>query len=284
MSIPLRPRVPFGPADDPASQAPWPPNGIAPSTFSLEWLEKTFLHQQETRLREVNAAIADGTKRIEALRAEAAPSLIEIGQRQANGTVLRTAAEQRLQQEVASHAQKQVVHRIIGVRKELDSVVPPIINTMHRAAHSARTLSARVFDKISCLSRFSAGLKYADLAALKASYATFLRGMAAIELNRLAQNAIDDGSVQSIVLLDCIRVENFGRKHKEDRAFENAALLQLIRVTEHDQAQPLLQQVIDHYNIAYAAWADFSGKTNRATTLRIGHALGKLSLPVEVEE
>lgn len=81
-----------------------------------------------------------------------------------------------------------------------------------------------------------------------------------------------------------IRVENFGRKQKEDRAFENAALLQLIRVAEHDQAQPLLQQVIDHYNVAYAAWADFSGKTNRVTTLRIGHALGNLSLPPEVEE
>ena len=108
-------------------------------------------------------------------------------------------------------------------------------------------------------------MKQPELAALKANYATLIRGMAPIELNRLAQNAIDDGSMQSIVLLDCIRVENFGRKHKDDRAFENAALLQLIRVAEHDQAQPLLQQVIDHYNVAYAAWADFSGKANRAT-------------------
>lgn len=98
---------------------------------------------------------------------------------------------------------------------------------MHRASYTAQTLSARVFDKLSCLSRFTAGLGKLELAALKANLALFVRGMSAIELHRLCQNSIDDLSPQSLVLLDVIRVENFGRK-KDDRAFENARLVSLI--------------------------------------------------------
>jgi hypothetical protein len=226
----------------------------------------------------VTAAITDGSKRIEGIREEASSAPIKIGEDRGNGLIYRSAAERRLQSEVDSHAQRQLLKRIIEVRNGLDQTVPPVIKVMQRASQSAQTLSARYFDRISCLSRFSAGLGKLELAQLKASFALFVRGMAPIELHRLAQNAIDDITTpQSLVLLNIIRVENFGRT-KDERAFENAKLLNLIPVPEFDQAQPLLQQVVDAYNAALTAWVDFNGQINRGANLRIGHALGKQKL------
>lgn len=273
--IEIKQRIPFGPADDPASQAPWP----IPTAFSIDWLSKIFLPFQQARLAEVTAAIAGGTTRVEAARKQAIDSRTTIGEER-DGLIFRSAAEQRLQTEMNSHAERQVFKRVVDIRNDLDKTVPPIIKTMHRASQSAQTLGARFFDRISCLSRFSAGLKNAELLALKASYAVFIRDMAPVEIARLAQNAIDDGgsNLQSIVLLDVLRCENFRRVKKDDRAFDNAKVLALIPVPEFDQAQALLAQVVDGYNQALAAWVHFTGNTARASNMRMSHALGKVSL------
>ena len=274
MLTPLQARVPFGPANDPAAQAPWP----IPASFSLDWLAKSFVPFQESNLRTVTESIDSATKQIESIRKEASGKAPQIGTVRLNGTILRTDAEQRLQREMDAHAKQQVAARIIEIRNSLDKTVPPILKTMHRGAQSAQTLSARFFDRLSCMSRFNPGLGKAELIALKANYSAIVRDMAPIELHRLAQNALDSAdNLQQLVLLDVIRCENF-RRPKDTRAFENAQLVNLIPVAEFDQAQPLLQRVVDLHNEALAAWFDFSGKTNRATTLRMGHAIGQMKL------
>lgn len=47
---------------------------------------------------------------------------------------------------------------------------------------------------------------------------------------------------------------------------------------EFEQAQPLLQRVVDLYNQVYTEWLDFSGQTMRGTNLRMGHAMGAMKL------
>ena len=272
----LKSRIPFGPADDSLSQTPWP--GSPHPLFTLDWLSKDFLPSQQTRLRTVTAAVADGTKRIEKIRAEASSTTKPvIGTKQPNGNIVRTATDQRLQRDIETHDGKQVVARIFEVRRSLDETVPPVLKVMQRASQAARTLNARYFDRLSCLSRFSAGLGKLEVAQLKANFANYVRGMAPIELHRTVQNLIDEGTPQSLVLLDVCRVENFGRS-KDMRAFENNKLLNLIPVAETDQAEPLLQQVVDIYNQALTNWLEFNGQTNRAATRRIGEGLGKLAL------
>jgi hypothetical protein len=211
------------------------------------------------------------------LRIQPAPkATVVIGNKTPTG-IVRSAHEQRLQADIASHAKKQTVSRIIEIRNSLDKTVPPTLVVMHRAAESAQTLSARYFDKLSCMSRFNGGFGKLEVAALKANFAVSIHHMSPIELARTAQNLIDDGSPQALVLLDVIRVENFSRP-KDTRAFANTQLLGLVPVAESDQAQPLLAQVVALHNEALKLWLDFSGQTNRATTLRIGQGLGAMKL------
>lgn len=44
-----------------------------------------------------------------------------IGTRKSDGSILRTEGEQRLQREVATHAQQQVAHEIVQIRNSLDN-------------------------------------------------------------------------------------------------------------------------------------------------------------------
>ncbi len=197
------------------------------------------------------------------------------------GTILVTSTGSSLRIESSCYAGT----RTILIRNSLDKVVPPVIQTMERSALSAQTLAARYFDRVSCISRFSAGLGKLEVAQLKANYREFLRDMAPIELHRLAQNCLDSTeNLRNIVLLDCIRVENFGRP-KDSRAFENAQLVNPIPVAEFDAAQPLLQRVVDLFNAGRAAWFDFTGNTARATALKMSQAfkmkLGEQSAPIQ---
>lgn len=272
--LPLHSRIPFGPANEPRLQQPWP--FPLPSPISVDWLSSNFLPYQQGKLREVTAAIAEATRKIETIRKDASTP-VTIGTMK-NGFLHRTEEEQLLLKKVERQAQRQVNHRILEIGAELDKVVPEILKHMHRMAQSAQTLSARYFDKLSCLSRFSAGLGKLELAALKADFAVLVRDAAPVELARMAQNAIDDASPQSIVLLDVLRRENFRRVKKDDKAFSNPELLALIPVVEFNTAQPLLQQVVDIHNTALTEWLTFSNQTRRATHLRMAGELGALKL------
>ena len=117
----------------------------------------------------------------------------------------------------------------------------------------------------------------ARLGALKADYSEALDKTEPIELAKIAQRAIDDGSAQSLVLVDCLLRENF-RRPRSERNFLNANLLDLVNIPEFNEADPLLRQVVDLNNQGLTAWADFSGQVNRATTLRMGAGLGRMEL------
>jgi len=269
----LNPRIDFG------GQA-WP---SPVSEFSLEWLKSNFYPAQRTRHDRVIAAIASGEAQIDKARKQAVGGVPQFGDRRANGTIHMTGADQQMQQAAEKVAHHQVVNAIRKIRETVDAECLDTLKAMERAAITAKTLSERVFTKIACLSRASAGMKEADLMALKANYATFIKGVAPIELHRLAQAAIDAGDPVSLVYLECIRVENFNRK-KDDRPFLNASLIDIINVPEFnaamgDDARPgLLRQVIDLHRDAGIAWASFLGKIGQASINRIARGLSAVKL------
>jgi len=268
----LKPRVTF------AGQ-PWP----TPVSFDIPWLKGVFYPAQLSRKERITSAIADGETRIEKVRAEAAGNVPTFGERRSNGTIYRTGNDQALQAAAHSVAQRQTVDAIRKIRLEIDAKVLADLQNMERASLTARTLMERVWDKISTLSRASGGMNTADVVTFKANYTQIIRGVAAIELHRLAQNAIDDGSPLSLVMLDCIRTENFGRK-TNDRPFLNQALLDLIQVPEFtesvgDDAKPgLLRQVISLHKEAGTAWANFLGKVGQVSIQRIARGLADIRL------
>ncbi len=269
----LKPRIDFG-------GSPWP----SPATFSLEWLRGTFYPQQAARRDRVLAAIAAGEKRIAEVRKGAASNVPVFGERRANGTIYRDAQAQQLQDAARSLADAQAVDQIRKIRQEIDGNVLPDIQDMERAAITARTLSERVFDLINCLSRVTIpGMGLPEMIALKSNYASLIRGVAANELHRMAQAAIDDGSPQSLIFIDCIRMENSGRT-KDDRPWLTASLLERINVPEHNEAvgteaKPgLLRQVVALHKEAGTAWAGFLGRVGQASVMRIARGLAGIKL------
>jgi hypothetical protein len=272
----LLPRVPFGPVNDPAQCAPWPQSV---SAFNLAWLKGVFTPAQRDRLASVTDAINAATTQIEKARSQAV-NPIEVGNRLPNGTVLRTANDAQLEHTVRTHAAKQVVGEIIKIRNATDPIIVPILKDMARASLTADTLRQRVFDKLSCLSRASLqGLDRAAFAALKANYAAILKDLAPIELTAYAQRAIDDGSAESLALLDSIRLENFRRK-KDDRAFLNARLVELVIVPEFNEAGPLLDEVQTANQTALKMHAQFHDHSAHARVMKMTSGLGKLGQQV----
>ena len=270
----LNPRIDFG------GQQWQPPV----ASFDLAWLKSQFHPAQVSRRDRVIAAIQSGEARVEKARKDAVGSVPVIGDVRPNGSVYRSAAHQQLQAAAKSVADAQVVNQIRAIRTEIDSLVLADLQNMERASLAAKTLSERAFSQIACLGRVNmTGWTTADLVAYKANYASLIRGIAAIELHRIAQGCLDDGSPLALIQLDVIRVENFSRK-KDDRPFHNATLLDLINVPEFNAAvgtesQPgLLRQVISLHREAGAAWAGFLGRVGQASIQRIARGLSDRKL------
>jgi len=266
----LNPRIDFG------GQQWQPPV----ASFDLAWLKSTFHPAQVSRRDRVIAAIADGEGRIAKARKDAVGNTPVIGDVRADGSVYRNSAHQQLQAAAKSVADAQVVNAIRKIRLEVDGKALADLQDMERASLTAKNLSERVFSQIQCLSRVSiTGWTAADLVGYKANYAQLIRGIASIELHRLAQGCLDDGSPLALIQLDVIRVENFSRK-KDDRPFHNATLLDLINVPEFatavgTESQPgLLRQVISLHREAGTAWAGFLGRIGQASIQRIARGLG----------
>jgi hypothetical protein len=267
-------RVPFGPANDPAQCVPWDP---PVSRFDLAWLRGPFVTLQRGRLTKMTDAIASTNQEIEKLRAEATHP-IEIGNRQANGNLLRTGNDAALERTLRTHAQEQIVRGIIALRRPLDLIVVPLLRNMDRAAQTADTLRQRIFSKEACLSRASiGGLSVAAFAQLKANYAAMLCNLAPIELFAYAQRALDDGSADSLPILDSIRLENFRRK-RDDRAFLNSKLLELANIPEFNEAGPLLDEVQAIHKQALLLWAQFANDTSRVSSMKIALGVSKLGV------
>jgi hypothetical protein len=146
---------------------------------------------------------------------------------------------------------------------------------MARASLTVDTLRERVFDKISCLARAGVtGLKAPEVMAYKASVMNAYRDVSPVELNRLIQAAIDDGSGDSLVVLDVLRMLNFSRP-KDDRGGENARLLALANVPEFTEAAPLLDEVQDLNKQANLLWAQFQNHSNRVSIMKMSAGLQK---------
>jgi hypothetical protein len=270
----LQNRVPFGPANDPAQCVPWDP----PVTrFDLGWLKGPFITLQRDRLAKITAAIAATNTEIDKLRAQAT-HVGTIGLQQANGNILRTGDDVMAERTLRTHAQDQIVRGILLLRKPLDLIVLPLLRNMDRAAQTADTLRQRIFSKEACLSRASlTGLNVAGFAQLKANYAAMLCNLAPIELFAYAQRALDDGSADSLPILDSIRLENFRRK-KDDRAFLNSKLLELANIPEFNEAGPLLDEVQGIHKTALLLWAQFSNDTSRVSSMKIAMGVSKLGV------
>ncbi len=273
MSLELLPRIPFGPADgDPEQCAPWNP---PVSQFSLSWLKGTFVPAQRDRLARVTDAVTKANTEIENLRGKGTRP--ELGQRQANGVVLRSSNDAELEQRLRVHAQQQLVRDIIALRQPLDLTVIPIIKDMNRASLVCDSLRFRVFDKISCLARASMlDMKPVELMAYKASASRVIHNVSPVELNRMIQACLDDGGGNSLPLLDCLRMENFSRV-KAERGGENAVLIALAQVPEFNEAQPLLDEVQNCYKQATLLWAQFGNHSSRVSLMKMSVGLAKVS-------
>ena len=273
MSLELLPRVLFGPNEKPQECSPWPK---PVSAFNLTWLKGTFVPDQRDRLARVMDAITKANTEIDKLRDKG--TVPEVGQRQANGIVLRSGNDAALERTLRTHAQQQLVRDILALRQPLDLLVVPILKDMARASFTADTLRDRVFSKEACLSRASlTSLDRAGFAALKASYTTWLKDLSPIELFGYAQRCIDDGSAESLPLLDSIRLENFRRK-KDDRAFLNAKLLELANVPEFTEAGTLLDEVKSDNQQAMLLWAQFGNHSSRVSVMKIAMGVSNLGV------
>jgi len=276
--ITLQPRIDFG-------GQPFP---SVVSTFDIPWLEN-FARQQEARLTTVTTTISEGGKLVDKARAEAvnAPSMT-FGDRRPNGVVLKTAQDNIDEQRFRTHAARQVLQNVIEIRNRYTSQLVPTLKDMERASITAKTLAERVFDKYSCLWRASADMKLVDSIELRAQYATILAHSEPIELTKIAQRAIDDGSPASLILMDCVIRENF-RRPRADRNFANTDLMNLVNVPEFNQAQPILKRVVDLHVQAMAAYQTFVNNTNRATQMKIASGLystklAETSIPAQGDE
>ncbi len=265
----LKPRIDFG-------GQPWP--SVVPE-FSLSWLKSTLVPAQLARHNRILAAIKAGEAKIEAVRKDATNRLPVIGEKRPNGLVFVTAEERVLQAQIRSHAERQTALEVAQLRNSVDKACNADLLDMDRATATTKDLSERVFSKIACLSRVVADLSNKDVINFKSGYASFIRGISAIELFRLAQEAIDEGSPLSLVKLDCIRIENFARS-KDNRAFSNQVLLDLISVPEFNTASGLLNEIVDLRNAAGGEWAGFMGNIGQASLMRIQRGLANRSLTV----
>ena len=90
-------------------------------------------------------------------------------------------------------------------------------------------------------------------------------------------SSLDTGDPVSLVLADCVLRENF-RRAVSQRSFTNQALLDKLIIPEFDLAAGLLQQVVDLYNRAGIAYANFGGKIGQASQMRISLGLSQMRL------
>jgi hypothetical protein len=92
-----------------------------------------------------------------------------------------------------------------------------------------------------------------EAAQLRAAYATILESTGPVELAKWAQQAIDTGDA---ILADAVVREN-GTRKQDERPFLTATLLKLLPNAEHQQAQALLQEVINLSQQGGIAYSEF---------------------------
>jgi hypothetical protein len=175
---------------------------------------------------------------------------------------------------------QQVADKVRVIQAEVDAVVVPDLKAMQVAVDQAKVMSERIFGKYSFLFRERAGMNLSEATAMRANYQVALRDCEPIELARIAQRVLDEGSPASLILADCILRENF-RRPKLQRSFTNASLLDILQVPEYKTATGLLRQVVDLHNAAGTAYATFGNRIGQASIMRISMGLAKRDLELD---
>jgi hypothetical protein len=206
---------------------------------------RVLVRDQEARLVKLNNIITAANARIDALRKAAAPA-------PKAGEV--TAQEEQIFKSVA---ERQLVSAIGEVRRATDKELVPIVKAMQAAAADAKERGERHWDKHSTLRKAKSGNGDAqgiiEAMALRASYAQVLAVCGPVELAKWAQQAIDTGDA---ILADAVLRENGARK-KDEQSFMNGTVLDKLPNAEHEQAQALLNQVIDTAQRGGLAYSEF---------------------------
>jgi hypothetical protein len=247
---------------------------------SLEFLQKTFLPSQRTRRDKVVAAVEDGTRRIDAARKSV--TVPTIGERRANGTVLRTASDQELQRAAQAVAERQVADKARQIRTEVDAIAVPLLKEMIAAADQAKVYSERHWDLWSVLRR-AKGLGtgtsgFVEAIQLRAAYGAMLKGCDPLELARWAQQAVDQADV---ILADAVARENMTR---DNRPFANQALAKQLSVPDYVAAQEALRDVLRLHQEAGAVYAGFGREIGAASMQRIALGLARQGDDLDVDE
>jgi hypothetical protein len=207
---------------------------------------RVMVRDQEARFAKLTNIITAANARIDALRKAAAPP-----PKLSAGV---TAQEQQIFKNVA---QRQLVSAIGNVRRETDKELVPIVKAMQATAGDAKERGERHWDKHSILRKAKSGNGGAqgilEAMALRASYAQVLEVCGAVELAKWAQQAIDSGDP---ILADAVLRENGARK-RDEQPFMNATILEKLPNTEFEEAQALLNQVIDTAQRGGLAYSEF---------------------------
>lgn len=247
---------------------------------TLEFLQKTFLPQQRARKDRVVSAVEDGNKRID--QARKSVTVPVIGERKANGTVVRSAADQDLQRAAHAVASRQVVEKVSQVQREVDTVVVPVLKEMIAASDQAKVYAERHWDLWSVLRR-SKGLGtgtsgFIEAMTLRAAYASMLKGCDPLELARWAQQAVDSADA---ILADAVARENMTRNNK---SFSNQAFASRMSVPDYSAAQDTLREVVFLHQEAGAVYAGFGREIGAASIQRIALGLARQGDDLDMDE
>lgn len=158
-----------------------------------------------------------------------------------------------------------------------EAVVRPVLDDMDRAVRTAQALSERVFGKMSVLARFKGDLTRREAVALRAHCTTVTAGQEGIVLHKMAQNALDGGTPEDMMMIYAILNANL-RLNRDTRAFSNAELLALVEPAEFAEAHPLLQAIVDLRNEAGTAFAELGAPSGQVALNRIARGLAQRKL------
>jgi sulfur carrier protein ThiS len=236
---------------------------------------KAFRDAQARRKEQVTSAVTSAEDEAAKARKQIVSNMPETGETRLVGTTavrLRSGNDAKLQDQIRSHADRQIVNALVGIRKKLDETAVPILKAMAVASDQAEEMKIRHWDKHSVLRRAKGtptGGDFLESMALRAHYGIILKNAEPIELARWAQQALDSGD---LILADAVTRENFGRK-RDERPFTNQALLDKLSVPDFDAAQGYLNEVVLARQEAGLIYAKFENTSGQSSIKRIAFGL-----------
>jgi hypothetical protein len=236
---------------------------------------QSFRDEQARRKEQVASAVTSAESEAAKARKTITDNLPETGEtRLVGGTAvrLRSGNEAKLQDQIRTHADRQIVNALVGILKKLDDAAIPILKAMTMASENAEEMKLRHWDRLSILRRAKGtptGGDFLQSMALRAHYATLLSRVEPAELGRWAQQAIDAGD---LILADAIHRENFGRK-RDERPFRNQEFLERLSIPDFDTAQGYLNEVVLARQEAGLIYSKFGNSFGQTSIKRISFGL-----------